>query len=287
MPNKLFLEEYPLYRKLEVNIEPVRPGMYGYLGTTLEKLPKPAINMYCYFCGSLQTFNMINNYWDDDKLSYASSGPIGHTFRLKYLCAGCGKKLILFYVEFNQIRKASGKDEAISYWIRKVGQNPPWEVDIEKRLESILGSSSDLYKKGLISESQGYGIGAYAYYRRIVEDITTSLLSSISDLIEDEKMKESYVLALEETKKAKNAEDKIKLVKDLLPASLRPQDINPLGIIYSSLSEGLHGKTDDDCLELADSIKKSLVFLIDQLLSQKQSKKEFTESMRKLLDKKK
>ena len=28
---------------------------------------------------------------------------------------------------------------------------------------------SETLKKGLINESQGYGIGAFAYYRRIVE----------------------------------------------------------------------------------------------------------------------
>jgi len=286
MPNKLFLEEYSLYRKLEIDIEPVHSGAYGYFGTTLERLPKPAINMHCDFCRSMQTFNMINNYWDDDKLSHASSGPIGITFRLKYLCASCGKKLILFYVEFGQTATMSGKNEVFSYWVRKVGQNPPWEINVDKKMQSMLGVSSALYKKGLVSESQNYGIGAYAYYRRIVEDIIGTLLVSISELIENEKDKVKYTAALEQTKKEKNAEDKIKLIKDLLPVSLRPDDINPLEVIYSSLSEGLHGKTDEECLELADSIKKALSFLVDQLLSQKQSKKDFTESMKKLLDRK-
>lgn len=287
MPNKLFLETYPLYRKFEVILEPVQRGMYGYSGTTLEKLPKPAINMYCNICGSTQTFNMINNYWDDDKLGYASSGPVWYTFRLRYLCAGCGKRLLLFFVEFGQTTIKNGKEEKISHWIRKIGQNPPWEIDIDKKLESVLGSNSDFYKKGLVSESQNYGIGAYAYYRRIVEDIIDTLLVSISDLIDNQREKEKYTKALDKTKEAKNAEQKIELIKDLLPPSLRPDDINPLDVIYASLSEGLHGKTDEECLELADSIRKSLVFLVNQLLSQKETKKEFTESMRKLLDKKK
>ena len=287
MPNKLFLETFPMYRKFEINVDPIAHTMYGYSGTTLEKLPRPAINMYCSQCISMQTFNMVNNYWDDDDLSYASSGPLGITFRLKYLCASCGNKLILFFVEFGQTQKTTGKTEAVSYWIRKVGQNPPWEIEVDKKLESILGTSSDLYKKGLVSESQNYGIGAYAYYRRIVEETIDSLLVSIFELIDSGKEKDKYAKALEKTKKAKNAEEKIELVKDLLPVSLRPDDVNPLEVIYSSLSEGLHGKTDEECLELADSIRKSLIFLVGQLLSQKQSKKEFTESMRKLLDKKK
>lgn len=286
MPNKLFLETYPLYRKLEINIKPVRSTRYGYVGTTLEKLPKPSINMHCSHCLSRQTFNMINEYWDDDKLGYTSTGPTGHTFRLKYLCAGCSKTLILFYVEFGQRIKKAGKEKQTKYWIRKVGQNPPWKIDVDKGLESSLGDLSGLYKKGLVSESQSYGIGAYAYYRRVVEEVIDSLLDSITELMDKEEDKKKYLDTLEETKKEKNAESKIKLIKDLLPASLRPDNINPLDIIYSALSEGLHGKSDEECLEMADEIRKSLIFLVNQVLSQKETKKEFTASMRKLLDKK-
>jgi len=287
MPVKNFLEKYPLYRKLEIDIQPVQRSSYGVRGTTLEKLPKPAINMPCDICQSIQTFNMENNYWDDDDLPYASSGPLGVTFRLKYRCAGCKEKLILFYVEFGgTAQKTKRGEENVICWIRKVGQNPSWDINIDKKLESILGEFADLYKNGLVCESQSYGIGAYAYYRRIVENIIDSLLDSVVELIEREQEKEKFLKALEKTKSAKNAEDKIRLVKDLLPASLLPEGLNPLNVIYTALSEGLHDKSDEECLELAEEIKKSLLFLVNLILAQKEAKKEFTESMKKLLEKK-
>jgi hypothetical protein len=137
----------------------------------------------------------------------------------------------------------------------------------------------------LICESQGYGIGAYGYYRRIIEDIIDKLLDMIPDLLSG-KDKEIYMKALEQTKHDINASDKIKLVKDLLPSSLRPGGINPLSTLHQSLSEGLHARTDDECTELATNIRLVLIYLVEQIALTRESSAHFTEGMRKLLDKK-
>lgn len=167
----------------------------------------------------------------------------------------------------------------------KVGQEPPWEISINKDLEKILSNYVDYYKKGLVCESQGYGIGASAYYRRITEEIIDQLLNSILDLME-EKEKKKYKDVLDQTKKTKVTEEKIKLVKDLLPASLRPGSMNPLSVLHSALSEGLHDKNDEECLEIAAEIRTSLVYLIDRIIQSKQASTLFTESMKKILEKK-
>ncbi|MFZ0548883.1 MAG: hypothetical protein WAM60_25760, partial [Candidatus Promineifilaceae bacterium] len=56
---------------------------------------------------------------------------------------------------------------------------------------------------------------------------------------------EQYQFALAETKKTTITQDKINLVKDLLPAILRPDGMNPLSILHSSLSKGLHAESDE------------------------------------------
>lgn len=137
----------------------------------------------------------------------------------------------------------------------------------------------------MVCESQGYGIGAYAYYRRIIEEIIDSLLDSIADLI-PESEKQQYLEALNKTKETIIAKGKIELVKDLLPEILRPDGMNPLNLLHSTLSEGLHAKTDEECLEIAGSIRDILVFLVNQILQTKESSKKFTTRMRKLLEKK-
>ena len=111
------------------------------------------------------------------------------------------------------------------------------------------------------------------------------LLDSIVELIEVENQ-ESYKAALEKTKKTRVTQEKIDLVKDLLPSILRPGGVNPLGVLHSELSEGLHAETDDRCLENASHIRDILTFLINQIIQSKNAAKQFTTSMKSLLEKK-
>ncbi len=255
--NKEFLEEYSLFRKLKCEIP-----------ETAYQFPKPPINMTCQNCGSTQTFNMVNNYagyrdYSDKKID------------LVYKCESCK----IFTRQF-QIYISPDLD-----YVYKFGQYPKWEIKMDKNLEKMLGSHAKTFKKGLVCESQGYGIGAFAYYRRITEEIIDELLNSIFDLIETER-KEEYQAALEEVKKTRIAQEKINLVKDLLPTILLPDGMNPLGVLHSELSEGLHAKSDENCLENASHIKDILTFLINQIIQSKEASKQFTISMKSILEKK-
>jgi hypothetical protein len=229
---------------------------------------------------------MQNQYFEDETVRppFFNHQIWGKTVKTEYLCAGCGEFEYLFFIEF--VTTDISKSGDYIGFVRKVGQTPPWEISMDRELEKILGEDAEIYKKGLACESQSYGIGAYAYFRRIVEKIIDNLLSQIPELIEDQQDKEKYLLALEKTKKEKNTEAKIELVKDLLPKSLTPDNLNPLEIIYSSLSEGIHEKNDDECLEIVAEIKTSLTFLLKEVSSKRADKKTFTENIRKLLDKK-
>ena len=48
----------------------------------------------------------------------------------------------------------------------------------------------------------------------------------------------------------------------------------------------MHAKSDDECIEIAGHIKTILVFFIKQVIQSKQESKEFTASMKKILEKK-
>ena len=204
----------------------------------------------------------------------------GNICRLDYLCSACHESTRLFLVRFYK-KDGEGTDHL---FVEKVGQFPAWDIEMDKGLEKTLGEHAYYYKRGLICESQGYGVGAYAYYRRVIENIIEHLLGSIANLLEGED-KKHYEAALESTKADKKAQDRIQLVKDLLPKSLRPEGINPLDIIYSSLSGGLHAEDDSTCLDYAGDIKNALVYLVNEILKKKEHGKTFTASMKKLLDK--
>jgi len=260
--NKEFLEEYSLFRKLKCEVP-----------ETLDKISSPPINMSCQNCGSNQTFNMVNIY--HEFYDYSNVQSNNEKVRLLYECQSCRN----FTRQF-QVYISSQLD-----YVYKFGQFPEWEIKMDKNLEKTLGKHAKTFRKGLVCESQGYGIGAFAYYRRITEEIIDELLYSISDLIETEHRAE-YQTALEETKKTRVAQDKIDLVKDLLPTILRPNGMNPLGVLHSELSEGLHADTDENCLEYASHIKDILTFLINQIIHSKEAAKQFTASMQSILEKK-
>ena len=260
--NKEFLEEYPLFRKYKAKLPPV-----------LNSYPRVPINMKCFECNSMQTFNMINDYTE---LRQFINAPANNTLvRLDYLCQSCKS----FHREFHIY---ISKDLDYAY---KVGQYPEWEIKLDKNLERTLGKHSTYFRKGLVCESQGYGIAAFSYYRRITEEIIDELLDSIDELI-DESNKEKYKIALELTKKTRVTQEKIDLVKDLLPSILRPNNMNPLGILHSELSEGLHADSDENCLEIAGHIREILTFLVNQIIQSKSSASKFSESMRAILEKK-
>lgn len=259
MPNKEFLENYSLFRKMKINL----PDYF-------HNLEKPTINMKCLKCELIQTFKMEKSYFRQSHINIA-----GVKKSIIYTCQSCN----MFTREF-QVYFSSEKD-----YVYKYGQYPEWEIKIEKNLEKNLGKYSSNFRKGLVCESQGYGIGAFSYYRRIVEDIIDELLDSIKDLI-DEKEKEIYVKALEKTKETTITQEKIKLVKHLLPSNLKIKGVNPLGLLHEQLSLGLHKKTDETCLDDANLLRIIMTFLINQVNQSRETKTFFNDSMKSLLKKK-
>jgi hypothetical protein len=215
---------------------------------------------------------MENDFWEN--VGYLNSPTGGALTRALYLCSSCKEFHRAFYLKFGPNAE----------YVMKVGQFPPWEIEIDKEMELRLGEYSEYYMKGLITESQGYGIGAFAYYRRIVEEVIDELLADISDLLAGEE-KERYQETLKKAGKSTVTQDKIEIVKDLLPPILRPGGMNPLSVLHSTLSEGLHENSDEECMDLAMTLREIMLFLVHQLSVSKKSSLQFTERMRKLLDK--
>ena len=148
MPVAEFLEDAPLYSKISIEY----PCMW-------RDIPKPAVHMYCSACKSDQTFQMINKYdWENFE---TRNCPLEFEAMCLYKCAACdNERTFLLHFE------ASWDDEAncpIDLVVTKTGQYPSWSISIGRDLSQVLGDYESIYKKGLICESQGYGIGAYGH----------------------------------------------------------------------------------------------------------------------------
>lgn len=261
MPDAEFLETYPLYRK--------RPHA---VGPTMDKIPKVQINMECGRCEAVRTFVMVNEYWEG--FGVINANATGEVVQAKYVCVSCRAFKRYFALQIATDRMS----------ITKVGQMPAWSVAANADVSKMLGEHRSHLQKGLISESQGYGIGAFAYYRRIVEETIDALLSDVETLI-PESEREAFTAALGKAKQTRVTAEKIELVQDLLPAILRPDGMNPLSLLHGVLSEGLHADSDERCLELAAEVREILAFLASQVATASREARSFTEKMRTLLQK--
>lgn len=271
LPNKQFIENYPLYK----------PFNYDF-PRSFDDFPKPPIHVYCEVCKSEQTFTVLKDYMNYSIVSKwgilgTHNGQCDNTVILiEYTCTACRNYHKTYLVKCFK-NSASGRPP----YIEKIGQYPPWDISVDKELQKILADHLEVYKKGLICESQGYGIGAYAYYRRIIEDIIDSLIDSIYSLY-NQNDKEKYKAEYVKIKSSKIADEKITIAKVILPDSLRPGGINPLSLLYDSLSKGLHAKNDEECLELAGDIRKMLILLVERIAKEREASKELLEIAKKL-----
>lgn len=199
----------------------------------------------------------------------------GQMLPVRYVCAACEDFCYLFAYRVTDDGKA----------IQKIGQYPPVTIDIPPSVEKALSEYADSFKKGRSCESHGFGIAAFAYYRRIVEGTIAGLLDDIAELIRDTHDNEDYRKALANVRESQSAAVRIDVVKDMLPASLRPNGMNPLTTMYQALSEGLHALPDDECLEIAALLRESLVYLVETVCEQRRKADAFTRNVSGILGK--
>jgi hypothetical protein len=73
------------------------------------------------------------------------------------------------------------------------------------------------------------------------------------------------VRGLKEAKKQVQFLSAVEAVKDALPQTLLVDGHNPLTLLHSALSKGLHAKTDEECLELAKDVRLVLADMVERI----------------------
>jgi hypothetical protein len=128
---------------------------------------------------------------------------------------------------------------------------PPLPIDPSPELAKALGSEdTELYKKALIDANFSHGIGAVAYFRRVLENKINVLLDLIAEAAKNAQVEHGVVKQLDDVKNGRVIEDRIKFAGKILPAHLKPGGHNPLDKLYAMASAGLHGESDEDCLSI-------------------------------------
>lgn len=82
---------------------------------------------------------------------------------LKYICRNCGKRLHRFAILYKVQTIPNGS-------AMKFGQLPQFGPNTPSGLIRLIEADRELFLQGRRAENRGMGIGAFAYYRRVVEN---------------------------------------------------------------------------------------------------------------------
>jgi len=163
----------------------------------------------------------------------------------------------------------------------KVGQYPPIDGKDDPAMRSFLKDNYLLFKNGVRCQSFNYGIGALAYYRRVVEYVVEQLLIDLESIGHDTDDR-SLLEAIELARNMQRASERLYLLKEHVPVILKPDGMNPLARLYSALSDGLHTGDDEKCLEIANHVRFSMEFLVRTLYSFQKEKSTYLEGISRL-----
>lgn len=191
-----------------------------------------------------------------------------------FKCHSCSSSEYAFYIE---VDIENGK-------IRKAGQSPAWSINLDKDIDRFLEDDSEFFKKALMCESQGYDIAAFSYYRRVLENSIGKILENLRSILEMEGSSSEKIEQIDRALKGIVMDERIKIAKDAIPNSLRPNGMNPLAIIYDTLSAGIHRLPEEECLKNSEYIRVALSYLIKTLSRQNEEQRAFLEATKSLND---
>ena len=197
---------------------------------------------------------------------------------LTYRCKHCEKSTKLYAIRGSSPSKDAGSGIAL-----KLGEYPPFGERTPAKVITMIGPDRDLFLNGRRAENHGLGIGASAYYRRVVENqkdrIFDMIIEAAKRLAADPKMIEQ----MEAAKKDYRFDRAIDTMKMAIPDSLKIKGHNPLTLLHGALSKDIHKKSDAECLELARSVRLILTELAERIATALQEKKEIDEAVADLL----
>lgn len=251
---KEFLETHPPDCK-EVHVTEL--GVGDIRGMSLSH---PELHLFCESesCRKYMSFDCMNGSLSRDLRDE------WEIFIRCYQCRHCKKTEKTYAV---MVKIDSAIDRTSNYkvftpngTVVKFGEYPSFGDPLPSGVISLLGSDQDLFMKGRRAEKMGMGIGAFGYYRRVVENQWQRLIDAIIRVAKAQNVDQAIIANLEIAKKENQFEKAIDMTKDQIPKSLLIDGShNPLKLLHSALSQDIHSSTDEQCLIYANDIREMLV----------------------------
>jgi hypothetical protein len=278
-----FIESYPLYKPLAIKFKDPAPSValpMGLRGLTFSSIcPEDGRQTFKMQAEPPKVFaavaaRLTGGSPYEEKFDYIDKSSQYNYFQhYSAQCQHCNKFSVhlLLYIR-------STPDGNIHF--RKVGQYPAFEIKPDTELIKYLSDEDrDCYKKALVCLSQNYGIGAFAYLRRIVQNEIEKIVVDLSkiDRPESDKIKD----LISAYRKDHQMEKLISGIGPYMPNSFSGLGENPVKFLYSQLSGGIHEFTEDVCAEKADSINTVLTFVIKRLNDEKSELKKVRDALKR------
>ena len=254
---KEFLENVPLYvwREFEKS-------------ANLRSLQISEIDAFCEECKQSRPFQDLGPKGGGTGMQVVPDRDLQTgTSYLEFTCVSCRKSRREYHVE--QIVDG----ETIR--LQKYGELPQKQLERNPVLQRFLKDDLENYKKAVVCLSNGYGVAAFAYFRRVVENNINKLLDLVQEDAQSSSANTEVTSALAELKKDSPMKNKIKIANHALPEHLNPDGLNPLGRLYQVLSEAVHNFSEEECLNKAKITSECLAYLVSELASRKKHRDQF------------
>ncbi|PKM04303.1 MAG: hypothetical protein CVV16_05460 [Gammaproteobacteria bacterium HGW-Gammaproteobacteria-6] len=269
-----FLESHPPNQLVKITNLAKREFRSDH-GDYEDELLTPQIQLHCSneSCNGPRFFRFVGSYIpiiknDDYSFIYVT-----------YRCYNCLKEEKTYSLAAKMDARHSS-----SGMCYKFGELPNFGPPTPARLVKLIGPDRDEFLKGRRCENQGLGVGAFIYYRRVVENQKNRILQEIIKVSEKLGVPEQQIQTLNSAISETQFSTALKMAKDAIPESLLINGHNPLLLLHGALSEGVHALSDERCLEIASSVRIVLGELSDRLSQALKDEAELSKALSTLMN---
>lgn len=222
--------------------------------SSLPILIKPRLKLHCpdRFCNGIRFFDA----YQTRKITLTEKWS--RVF-LHYSCSNCRSRSKIFAI-MARWNEAADEGEAV-----KLGEWPPFGQQVALGIISSLGKNKDLFLMGHRAEIQGLGIGALAYYRRVVESQKDAIIDEIIRVWRRTNSPEAQIEKLKSARAEKQFKRAVERISDAIPQALLINGYNPLALLEQAITKGEDVQNDNEALQLATAIRIILTELVERL----------------------
>lgn len=236
-------------------------------------LNQPSIQLFCSSgeCGGYRFFDLSGSNLNQP------STAVQYIF-MTYKCRNCRKSPKTFAL------RAMSVDSSSPSIVVKMGEFPFYGGQLSAKFMAFLGPYKELFIQGNRAENAGFGFGAFAYYRRVVEYLKPFVIDEIAKISRASGANEQMMLQFEKAARTGDFRQAVAEVGEYVPHTLMIQGQNPLILLRNALEEGIRAVSDTESLEVSAGIRIILSELAERISFAQADNGELLSAVNRLLN---